>query len=49
MASTGSERQALPTLNGFAPVAGERFDLVVANPPFVISPDSSFVFRDSRA
>ncbi|HWN20588.1 MAG TPA: methyltransferase [Gaiellaceae bacterium] len=29
------------------PVAGERFDLVVANPPYVISPESSFVFRDS--
>ncbi len=29
------------------PVGGERFDLIVANPPFVISPDSDFVFRDS--
>ena len=29
------------------PVKGERFDLVVANPPYVISPESSFVFRDS--
>ena len=29
------------------PVEGERFDLVVANPPYVISPESSFVFRDS--
>lgn len=28
------------------PVAGERFDLVVANPPYVISPESSFAFRD---
>jgi hypothetical protein len=29
------------------PVAGEAFDLVVANPPFVISPDDRFLFRDS--
>jgi methylase of polypeptide subunit release factors len=28
------------------PVAGESFDLVVANPPFVISPDDRFMFRD---
>ena len=31
----------------FAPVAGERFDLVVSNPPFVISPDTDVLFRDS--
>ncbi len=30
----------------FEPVAGEQFDLVVANPPYVISPDSAFLFRD---
>ena len=29
------------------PVEGERFDLVVANPPYVISPESSLIFRDS--
>src|SRR5439155_8386888 len=29
------------------PVAGERFDLVVANPPYVISPRTDYVFRDS--
>ena len=29
------------------PVAGELFDLVVSNPPYVISPESRFVFRDS--
>jgi methylase of polypeptide subunit release factors len=28
------------------PVAGERFDLVVANPPFVISPERRYVYRD---
>jgi methylase of polypeptide subunit release factors len=31
----------------FDPVAGETFDLVVANPPFVVSPDTSHVYRDS--
>jgi methylase of polypeptide subunit release factors len=31
----------------FEPVAGEQFDLVVTNPPYVISPESSFLFRDS--
>jgi methylase of polypeptide subunit release factors len=31
----------------FEPVEGERFDLIVANPPFVVSPDSAFVYRDS--
>jgi methylase of polypeptide subunit release factors len=30
----------------FEPVAGERFGLIVANPPFVISPDRSFSYRD---
>jgi len=31
----------------FAPVRGERFDLIVCNPPFTISPDSRYVFRDA--
>lgn len=30
----------------FDPVVGEEFDLVVCNPPYVISPESEFVFRD---
>jgi SAM-dependent methyltransferase len=30
----------------FEPVAGERFDLIVCNAPFVVSPESRFVFRD---
>src|SRR5579872_4302342 len=30
----------------FEPVAGERFDLVVCNPPYVISPVSRYEFRD---
>ena len=30
----------------FEPVAGEQFDLIVSNPPFVISPENDFVYRD---
>jgi hypothetical protein len=30
-----------------SPVRDRRFDLIVANPPYVISPESRFVFRDS--
>lgn len=29
------------------PVAGERFDLVVSNPPFVVSPGARYTYRDS--
>jgi SAM-dependent methyltransferase len=31
----------------FEPVEGETFDLIVSNPPYVISPDSEYAFRDS--
>jgi Methyltransferase small domain len=31
----------------FEPVAGARFDLIVSNPPYVISPDSAYAYRDS--
>jgi len=31
----------------FEPVAGETFDLIVSNPPFVISPDNAIAFRDA--
>jgi len=31
----------------FEPVKDERFDLIVSNPPFVVSPDSAMAFRDS--
>jgi len=30
----------------FEPVADERFDLIVANPPYVVSPDNKFLYRD---
>lgn len=31
----------------FAPVKGETFDLVVSNPPFIVSPDNIFYFLHS--
>lgn len=31
----------------FAPVEGETFDLIVSNPPFVISPETRYIYRDS--
>jgi hypothetical protein len=31
----------------FDPVEGSRFGLIVANPPYVISPELEYVFRDS--
>jgi methylase of polypeptide subunit release factors len=31
----------------YEPVAGQQFDLLVSNPPFVISPESRFTFRDA--
>lgn len=30
----------------FEPVRGQEFDLIVSNPPFVISPESDLVYRD---
>ena len=30
----------------FEPVEGEQFDLVVANPPYVVSPETAYLFRD---
>lgn len=41
--------EAYESLEGdlFEPVQGRSFDLVVSNPPFVISPRSKFIYRDS--
>jgi len=33
--------------NGFEPVAGRRFDLIVANLPFAITPSGRYAYRDS--
>lgn len=33
--------------DAFAPVAGEKFDLIVSNPPFFITPVSQFVYCDN--
>ena len=33
--------------NLFDPVTGQRFDLIVSNPPFVIGPGETFVYRDN--
>lgn len=30
----------------FDPVEGDEFDLIASNPPYVISPDTQFVYRD---
>lgn len=30
----------------FGPVDGQRFDTIACNPPYVISPDTSFTYRD---
>lgn len=32
----------------YEPVSGEAFDLIVSNPPFVVSPSFEHYFRDSR-
>lgn len=33
--------------DGFAPVAGRKFDLIVSNPPFFISPSDRYLFCDN--
>ena len=33
----------------FQPVEGEQFDLIVSNPPFVVSPDSTYLYRDGSS
>lgn len=34
--------------NLYEPVAEQKFDMIVSNPPYVISPESRFVFRDTN-
>jgi hypothetical protein len=47
LALNGAAGVELRRGNWLEPVAGERFDLVVCNPPFVISPESHYTYRDS--
>ena len=42
----GVENAELRAGDLFAPVRGERFDLVVSNPPYVVSPETHLLFRD---
>jgi len=46
-ALNGVENVELREGSFFEPVARERFDLLTCNPPYVISPESRFAFRDS--
>jgi SAM-dependent methyltransferase len=43
----GVENIELRKGSWFEPVEGERFDIITANPPYVMSPDSTFLYRDS--
>jgi methylase of polypeptide subunit release factors len=43
----GIENVELRAGDGFEAVEDRRFGLIVSNPPYVISPDSSFLYRDS--
>ena len=45
-ALSGIDNVELREGSWFEPVAGEQFDLIVSNPPFVISPESDYVYRD---
>jgi methylase of polypeptide subunit release factors len=47
LALNGVENVELRRGDLFRPVAGERFELVVANPPYVLSPAVRLDFRDS--
>jgi hypothetical protein len=43
----GVDNVELRVGDSFGAVAGERFDLIVSNPPYVISPDTTYAYRDS--
>lgn len=47
MALNGISNVETRSGNLFEPVADEQFGLIVSNPPFVISPDARFAYRDS--
>ena len=46
-ALNGMRRLELLEGDLFTPVGGERFDLIVCNPPYVISPETGLIYRDS--
>ena len=46
-ALNGVESIELRAGSFFEPAAGRRFDLVTSNPPYVMSPESEFLYRDS--
>jgi SAM-dependent methyltransferase len=43
----GAENIEFVEGDGFGPVAGRRFDLIVANPPFYVLPGTEFLYRDN--
>lgn len=43
----GTENVTWAQGDWFQPVVDQRFELVLANPPFAISPDNAFLYRDS--
>jgi len=43
----GRDNVELLTGDGFEPVRGDLFDLIVCNPPFVLSPTSRYLYRDN--
>jgi methylase of polypeptide subunit release factors len=43
----GIEQVAWLRGSWFDPVGEERFDLITANPPYVVSPENEFTYRDS--
>ena len=45
-ALNGARNVETRTGSFFEPVAGEQFDVVVVNPPYVVSPETAFLFRD---
>ena len=46
-ALNGRDKVTCATGDLFAPLAGQRFDLILSNPPFVISPGSEHPFREN--
>jgi hypothetical protein len=43
----GIDNVEIRTGNWFEPVAGESFDLILSNPPFVPAPGKTFTYRDT--